>query len=387
MPEYSTSHDKRRTKQLLGEGGAILAFWGAILLLELAQRAIDPRFGEPGRVTATEFWLALSEYGVWTIVTPFVFFLARRFSVEGVHLWRRLFLHLVLAFVVAVAVNALFHATLHALVVFDAPRRPFSLWRSVASLRFLDELIIYAAILAAGFARDYFIRYRRHLSESTTLKAEAAELNRELSEARLQALRMQINPHFLFNTLHAISNYVERDPRRVRQMIARLSELLRYSLDASSKPETPLHEELSFLDGYLEIQSIRFEDTLSVVRNIDPEVLDALVPTLILQPIVENAVKHGVETLEGSGRIDLSARRSGDKLLLVVRDNGPGLEASNGRSQSNSEGIGIRNTRARMKTLYGDAQSFRMEEPQGGGLEVTLELPYHTAADLFAAAV
>jgi LytS/YehU family sensor histidine kinase len=253
--------------------------------------------------------------------------------------------------------------------------------RAVSRLWFINELIVTCAILAAGFARHYSLRYRARQEEAVHLQAEAANLHAQLAEARLAALRTQLNPHFLFNTLHAVSALVERDPRGVRRMIARLSELLRHTLDAA-EAEVPLEREMEFVQRYLEIMQIRFQGRVEVETRVAPDAMDALVPTLILQPLVENAIKHGVSKLAEGGRIEVSARREEGRLLLCVRDDGPPVDGA-----PTSEGVGLRITRERLEQLYGDAGSLTLRPVDGGGMEAEVALPYHTAADLRAAAV
>src|SRR5690606_13258006 len=174
---------------------------------------------------------------------------------------------------------------------------------SVTRLSFLRDLIIYLAVLAAGIAREYFLRYQARQAETVRLQAHAAQLQAQLARARLEALRMQINPHFLFNTLHAVSSLVERDPRGVRRMIAHLSELLRSTLDGPGEQEVTLEKELGFLQRYMEIMRVRFQGRLEVEVDAGAEVLRALVPNLILQPVVENAIKHGTSRVLSTGRI------------------------------------------------------------------------------------
>lgn len=374
------------------EVAVIVVFWGFIVLLTIGQRALGTRHGEPGRLLPGEALQAMIEYAVWALLTPGIFWFSSRFRLEGGTWLRHLLLHLALGIVVAVAIDYLGHATYEALIRGARPR-PFAFGRIFLSLYFLDELIIFLVVLAAGFARDYFLRYQERQRETALLRTQAAELHAhtvelqaQLAEARLQALRMQINPHFLFNTLHTISTYVERDPRGVRRMIARLSELLRYTLEKTDVKEVPLRQELGFLDGYLEIQRIRFAGSLEVHQEVDPDVLDALVPNLILQPLVENAIKHGVGNLETGGRIELRAWRNGDRLHLSVSDNGPGLSTFVGDGAV-PQGIGLRNTRERLESLYGSAQSLTLGPANGGGLVAHLSIPYHTGADLYTTAV
>jgi two-component system, LytTR family, sensor kinase len=247
--------------------------------------------------------------------------------------------------------------------------------------------MVYFAVVAAGFARDYFRRYQSRREEAARLQAQAAELHAQLAEARLAALRTQLDPHFLFNTLHAISSLVERDPRGVRRMIARLSELLRTSLEAGDEQEIPLEKEIAFLNRYLEIMQIRFQGRLEVDMRIDGSVVDALVPTMILQPLVENAVKHGVNKVASTGRIEIRAfRDETDRLVLRVRDNGPGLGADDESREGG--GVGLANTRARLQQLYGTDQLLTLTPaPDGGGFVAEVTLPYHTRADLRAGAV
>jgi two-component system, LytTR family, sensor kinase len=204
-------------------------------------------------------------------------------------------------------------------------------------------------------------------------------LQAQLADARLAALRTQLNPHFLFNTLHAVSALVERDPRGVRRMIARLSELLRTTLDGADEQEVPLEQELTFTHRYLEIMQIRFQGRLSIESQVEPAVLDALVPNLILQPLVENAIKHGVSKIDVEGRIQIQARRDGERLVLCVRDNGPRASESVLRA---AEGIGLRNTRERLLELYGSEQSFTLRGAEDGGVVAEVIIPFHKRADV-----
>jgi len=190
---------------------------------------------------------------------------------------------------------------------------------------------------------------------------------------------MQLNPHFLFNTLHAVSALVERDPSGVRRMIARLSTLLRHTLDSGTAQEVPLGDELQFLRDYLDIQQVRFQGRLEVVEDVASGLLDALVPNLILQPLVENAIEHGVSEMEEGGHIEIAARREGDDLVLSVRDNGPGMDQE---IPLRENGVGLRNTRERLEGMYGDAGSLLLEAAEAGGLQAVVTLPYHTGGDL-----
>jgi sensor histidine kinase YesM len=320
-------------------------------------------------------------------LTPVVFALVRRFPIEREDWVRRLIAHLLLAFVVAAAVEVARLLVVRPLLLAEFPRlgrggrlaRRIEPGHALARLQFLDELVIYLALLATGFARDYFFRFRERQREAARLLAETARLEADLADARLNALRMQLNPHFLFNTLHAVSALVERDPSGVRRIVARLSTLLRRALDDDAPAEVPLRDELDFLRGYLDIQRVRFQGHLDVTESVDGDALDALVPNLLLQPLVENAVEHGVSRLENeTGHIEIAARREQDALLLTVRDNGPGFAAPAERDG----GVGLKNVRARLDGLYGEAGHLAVAPAADGGAKAVVTLPYHTAADL-----
>jgi two-component sensor histidine kinase len=215
-----------------------------------------------------------------------------------------------------------------------------------------------------------FTYYRR----SQERERKAIELENRLTQARLQALRMQLHPHFLFNTLHAISTLVYKDPKAADEMIANLSELLRATLEASDQPEIPLRRELELLDRYLEVQQVRFGDRLQIEKEIDSSTLDAGVPTLILQPLVENAIKHGLEPRPGPGRITIHAHKNGTALHLRVRDNGNGIQPATNKPA----GIGLANTKARLQELYGAQSRLTLNTPTDGGCSVELEIPFRT---------
>jgi two-component system, LytTR family, sensor kinase len=370
----------RRSELLL-----IFAFWTFLAVLTAANGILDPRGrGLQPLVSGAPVAIAFIASYLWAALTPPIFWLSSRFSIEHARRVPRILLLIGIGILVAMGVEALL-GYLRFDVFFGPPRRGtgFSPLFGMRRLLWLDDLIVYFAILAAGFARNYFLRFRARQDEAVRLQAQAAQLQAQLVEARLSALRTQLNPHFLFNTLHAVSSLVERDPRGVRRMIARLSELLRYSLDGEEEHEVRLEEELEFVERYLEIMQIRFQGRLQVDRRIDPDVLEALVPNLILQPLVENAIKHGVGE-SADGRIEIRAARDGERLVLSVRDNGPTLASEDAPP---SEGVGLRNTRARLSQLYGPAQALTLRAAEEGGFIAEVELPYHTGADLRATGV
>ncbi len=388
----------------------ILGFWTFVALLTAANALIDPRGrGLQPVFPSSPLTLALIESLLWAAITPFVFWLVSRYGVERTGRVVRVLLFLFVGVALAILIDQI--VGYFRLQVLFVPRRPPAGIEPIIRLRrlwFMNEFIVYIAVLAAAYARDYFLRYRARREEAAHLQAHTAHLQAQLADARLAALQAQVNPHFLFNTLHAVSALVERDPRGVRRMIARLSELLRTSLEAAGAAEVTLAQELAFLRRYLEIMQIRFQGRLEVDIRVPAEVEGALVPNLILQPLVENAFKHGIDNLEGVGRIAIEARRDGADVVLSVQDNGPGItdpppaitdpppaiaepppaiaEPPPARV-GGGEGVGLRNTRARLEQLYGSMQSMTLQSPAQGGLRVQISLPYHTNDDLRTAEV
>jgi two-component system LytT family sensor kinase len=359
------------------EVALILAFWTFLAILSAANRLVDPP--GPGLhivPPSVPIVLTLFESALWAALTPLVFRLAARLSLGRTNwMWRLPLLlgaGIALALVVHTAVGLVRMELLEGL----PRRREGGLLPGIRWAWFLNDFIIYLGVLAAGFARDYFRRYEARNQEALRLRAEAAALQAQLAHAQLATLRMQLNPHFLFNTLHAISALVGRDPAGVRRMIARLSELLRSTLEDSSAERT-VERELSFIARYLEIMQVRFEGKLQVETSVEPAARDALVPTLILQPLVENAVRHGVANLRGGGRIEVAARRVGGRVRLSVGDSGPGWP--DGGAPAAARGIGLRNTEARLRQMYGDEQRLSLETAREGGALAVVELPYHVA--------
>jgi LytS/YehU family sensor histidine kinase len=204
----------------------------------------------------------------------------------------------------------------------------------------------------------------------------AAELEARLTSAKLQALRMQINPHFLFNTLNSIATLVYVNPRAADEMLGELGELLRRSLDSMEEQEIPLAQELEFIGAYLSIEQKRFGERLRLEQSVPDELMKALVPALILQPLVENAIRHGIEPRRGPGLVSIEAKQEDKQLHLIVRDNGRGLPGADLNS-SVRRGIGLANTQARLQGLYGQEQSFSFGKAEPQGCRVDIHLPFH----------
>ena len=227
------------------------------------------------------------------------------------------------------------------------------------------NLFAYAALVATLHAMLLEHRLRRR-------HVQALRLNAQLSTAKLEALKAQLHPHFLFNTLHTISELIHSDPNAADDMVVRLADLLRLSIETSVDHEIRLQQELSVLDGYIELNRMRYGDRLSVAIDVDRGLLDALVPPLLLQPLVENALRHGLEPRRAGGTVRVAAVARGPRLTLSVADDGVGLP---GRF---IEGIGLRNTRTRLGELYGDDFTFVVFAPPGGGTEARIDIPLHS---------
>jgi two-component system, LytTR family, sensor kinase len=315
---------------------------------------------------------------LWALVGLGVLWFARRCPFQRGHLSRSLGCHAVGCVITFVVYSVIYSAWLHGqLSLKDGSVFQFlEALRKMLVLYPLNHAVMYALIVLGYHAW----LYNRHLRERDRLEAE---LEAQLTRARLDALRMQVNPHFLFNSLNTIAALVHEQPDAADRMITRLGELLRASLDNTEDHEISLQRELSMVERYLEIERARFGDRLHVEFRTEDGVGDALVPALVLQPLVENAVRHGVEAREAGARILVIAERAGPELQLTVRDNGPGLTDAAPASRRN--GIGLSNTRARLAHLYGAQSGLELIPAPGGGLEARVRIPFHTHAAALAA--
>ena len=360
-----------------GELAAIAAFWVGYGLLTLANRIFDQ--GGPSAAMNGRIIVAAIEALCWTIVTPILFALVGRVDLENSRSQRDRWLRVLIIVLVTIASAALLgfigRELREAFTPFPAgrggrgrgPNDAVRLW-----FGFFNSLVLALGVVAVGVARAYSLRLRSR-------REQAIQLTNQLTEARLDALRRQLDPHFLFNTLNAIASLVERDPRGVRRMIARLGDLLRHSFEGGAEPEVTLRRELAMLDLYVDIVKVRFQDRLLVDIRIDDAVLDALVPTFILQPLVENAVKHGVERRTDGGRVTVEGVRDGDALVLRVINDAPAAPAA-APSPASRPGVGIRNTRARLEQLYGTRQRFTLDRNTERGVVAEVRLPFHVGA-------
>ena len=307
-------------------------------------------------------------------LVPGILWLARRFPFEP----RRWHVALPVHLAAAVAF-AFLHVTVSSWlsqdVLYPGANPEWSLRQALAPLLasyFVLELVTYFAVVVAYNAFDYSRRYREREAHATQLALRTSRLEASLSSAKLESLRMQLNPHFLFNTLNAISVLAMKGERQgVVRMLMLLSDLLRLSLD-NNQPVVSLRDELEILDRYLEIENVRFRDRLTLERDIEPSVLDAEVPSLLLQPLVENAIRHGISRTPGPGVVRIEAVSAGGFLELRVLDTGPGV----GRLPSrDGTGVGLANTRERLEQLYGGQHALTLESRPEGGACATVRLP------------
>jgi len=313
------------------------------------------------------YWL------IWGLYTPIIFWFAGRYRIQNSRrAWSALRL---LGFGLLVApLQVTLEAAIINLIAWRALHQPteeilrrLALMPRIILIESFTGLATYSVIVGVFYAFDYYQKYRER-------ELRAAQLEGRLAQAELQNLKTQLQPHFLFNTLHAISVLMQENVPAANRMLVRLSELLRITLDSAGAQEVTLKQEMEFAQRYLEIEQTRFQDRLSVKIEVDPEALDARVPSLLLQPLVENALRHGVSRRAGAGLLAIRAQREGDELRLQVRDNGPGLQMD--ASGAMVKGVGLSNTRARLDQLYGSAHSFEIGNAGDGGVLVTVTIPF-----------
>ena len=345
--------------------GLIWGIW-TIVALFFSSQVILMYYSEKQPIRYSEFLLQASACYLWALTTPLILWLARRFRIERSNWLRRAALHLGISVVLTATLIAL-HFVIYMVFMGRAG--------SIVPLRLfnfvyynLDRWVaIYWVILLLSHAFNYYNSFRKG-------ELKAAQLHTQLVQSQLEALKMQVHPHFLFNTLHSISALLSRDTEAARKMITRLGDFLRLTLENSGSMEVTLQQEIEFLNGYLEIERIRFQDRLTTDIKVDPEVLDVRVPNLILQPIVENAMRHAIGN-STSGRVEVTAAPRNGVVRIEVKDNGPGIQNARALEAPRGRGLGLANTRARLAGLYGDAASFELSNDPAGGLVVTLEIP------------
>jgi len=335
--------------------------------------AIGDNNKEFGFVSALR--LNLVQFYLWAILSPLLFRFSRRFPIE----FRPLNLRNLLLYFPALISFAGIHQLLHLAVLWSITPRwrqkypaLIDCYRAYFAFGFYIDLIIASLIVIAVHALLYYQNFRASELAQSSLKAQ-------LAQAQLRALKMQLHPHFLFNTLHSISSLVLEDPPKANSMIARLGDFLRLTLENSNQQLISLKEETEFLRCYLEIEQVRFGDRLAVTFELDPQTLSAQVPHLILQPVVENAIQHAIAPRATRGHINIEAKRLNSLLRLEVKDNGPGITLNT--DLLGAEGVGLSNVRARLHQIYGSDSRFELMNARDGGLAVVMEIPFQREAD------
>lgn len=325
-------------------------------------------FSDPPSLAGMLVW-EIPYWLLWALLAPAVFQLTKWFPLGKTDRVRNIAFHFVACAVLTIGHRGIYLGLCWLLRV-DAYRGLPSLNELIHSDLFFNlptGFMSYGTILLVSNVVEYYERY-----EAGRLRA--ARLETDLARAELQALKMQLHPHFLFNTLNSISALQMTDVESANRMTARLGDFLRLTLDNVGAQEVSLDREMEFLRCYLDIELVRFQDRLNVEIEISPDAAQAAVPNLFLQPLVENAIRHGIGASVSSGSIVIRAQRTGGRLVLTVRDDGPGLvPAGNG---SVREGIGISNTKSRLRRHFGEAQSVELKNGPDGGMEVTLDLPF-----------
>ena len=359
---------------LLKVGAFFLASTAAALFYFTQDMTRRLLWGDP-----TPWWHPLVSWltGVYLFaaLAPAIFWLGRRYPFERRKWLRPTLIHLQLSMVFAVLHLAVESAILSRLGLFPGimDKGFVATFAFLLIIGFHGDVIGYWSLLGMQYAFHYYQQYQERKRQALQLELQASDLKTRLVQAQLSALKGQLQPHFLFNTLNAIMVLVRQGKgRQAEEMLARLSDLLRSVLDDVEAQEVPLRRELESLQLYLSIEQVRFQDRLRVEISVEPAALDAAVPHLGLQPIVENAIRHGIGRRSAAGRIEISASRVNGALEIQVRDDGPGLPPEG----PGSGGIGLANTRARLQQLYGDAAKLTVENGAQGGAVATLTLPY-----------
>lgn len=350
--------------------------WTIPLLLTTTQ--VYFRYASTGRqISLTGALISqLILWAAWVILSPFIVWLGRRFPINKQRWLAGLLFHLPMSILFAFAYVAYYTA-----FVGSARETLTGAWFvenyvDFVTIRFIFDFTVYWVILGVSYGMVYYEKYRSREHQAARLELKASQLEAQLAQAQLQSLKMQLHPHFLFNTLHTIAALVRYNKKETAiRIISGLSELLRLALKSGETHEVTLAKEIEFLERYLEIEQIRFQDRLKVEMKVEPEALHAQVPNLILQPLVENAIRHGVSKRATAGLIQITVRHENGTLKLQVCDDGPGLPEA-WKMETDSR-IGLANTKARLEKLYGSKQKFEIGNLTPDGTRVAITLPFN----------
>jgi two-component system, LytTR family, sensor kinase len=314
--------------------------------------------------TKALWWKAMEWYG-WALLSVIIFWICKTFYDPRKNWWRYIGIHILCGTLISLAHVGI--CSVGAIIEGKVNETGHN-WSHLVQIVFINHFhfdwFVYAAIVSVWHAMDSYRRFRDR-------EVQAVALEARLARSQLQMLKTQLQPHFLFNTLHGISALNHEDPKGANKMLARLSSLLRLTLEQDSVQEVPLEKELEFLGHYLEIEKVRLGERLTVKMEIAPDTLEASVPNLLLQPIVENSIRHAIAPFTAPGQIWIRSRREKGALYLIVQDTGPGLTG-----QPLELGVGLTNTQERLRQLYGDKAGLDLTNREGGGLVVTVFLPF-----------
>ena len=354
---------------------AVVAVWTILGVIYASPIYFEVRAEGMSHAASRIFSWGILTWVAWAPLTPAIVWLAVTYSLVEETWKRNLIKHLPAFWVISALHSAAATAITLAVRPFNnmgsSPQAFWPRFVSRAQGAFASDLLVYGAVIGTFYAFDYYRKYREREFVATRLEAQ-------LAQAQLDALRMQLHPHFLFNTLNSIVGLVRDNKNNAAvSMLVGLSDLLRHTLEHSASHEVELREELNFIKLYLKIQEMRFSDRLEIEFDIDPATTRALVPNLILQPLTENALRHGIGRSAGSGLVGIRSAAIGGYLRLTVYDNGAGLPDD--WQMKGSTGIGLANTAARLQQLYDDNHQFDIRNRDGGGVEVVILMPLRTA--------
>lgn len=346
-----------------------IGFWTLLGLFNAGQSYISRRIARDLPFNLVDaIVIGVVDWYIWAALVPLIHLLVKRFPLDQENWPRSVSLHLLVGILCTLLVLVLTVPVFQHFTHGD-PQMPQT-FSGLFVMHFVGGFVwylwVYWAIVGVCHSYEYYRKYRER-------EERAVRLEYQLTQAELRVLKMQLHPHFLFNTLNAVSSLMHKDVELADSMVARLGELLRSTLDNLGAHEVALRQELDFVRPYLEIEQARLGDRLSVVFDIGPDTMDLLVPNLILQPLVENAIRHGIAPHSHPGRIEITAELVKEKLRLQVRDNGPGLSPT--RKSEYKPGVGIATTRARLEQLYGANHQFEMVNLPQGGLCVSILVP------------